>query len=133
MYFTKILSYDLHHYSHSAPLNTPVKGGVVMAIYAAELLITSDQTNHSARSVGQGRWVVSYLPGRTVAMDQAVVALKIAEIVDELSEMTQQLGLAPCEAIGQALLPPRLAGPRKAERKRWLATKARTVDPEAFR
>ncbi|WP_405135110.1 hypothetical protein [Nocardia sp. NBC_01388] len=79
-----------------------------MAIQVAGALITSDQTNHSARSVGQGGWVVSWLPGRTITAEQAVAAMQLAEAVGGLMALARMLGLPPCEAIGKAMLEVRL-------------------------
>ncbi|MFR9751947.1 hypothetical protein ACL02S_13060 [Nocardia sp. 004] len=43
--------------------------------------MTSDETTHMARCVGGDRWVVSWLPGRTVTGRQAVTAMTIASAV----------------------------------------------------
>ena len=75
-----------------------------MAIHVAGALITSDQTNHSARLVGQGGWVVSWLPGRTITTEQAVAAIQLAEAVSPLTALASMLGLPPCEAVGKAML-----------------------------
>ncbi len=104
-----------------------------MAIHVTGTLITSDQTNHSARSVGQTRWVVSYLPGRTVGIEQAVAALRIAEVVDELTALTRLLALTPCEAIGQAMLQPRPATSRTPTWKRRSAISGAAVNQEQLR
>ncbi|NNH75661.1 hypothetical protein HLB23_38415 [Nocardia uniformis] len=89
-----------------------------MTIQVLEPLITSDQTQHRARSVGHGGWVVSWLPGRTITLDQAVAAIQLAEVAAALSDLTKCLGLTPCEAIGQAMLEGR-------------AIDARTIEPVA--
>ncbi|MBF6238693.1 hypothetical protein IU474_16715 [Nocardia otitidiscaviarum] len=78
-----------------------------MAIHVIESLIRSDQTEHCARSVGQGAWVVSWLPGRTVTTEQAVAAVQLAEAVADLTDLARCLGLTPREAIGQAMSDPR--------------------------
>jgi hypothetical protein len=44
--------------------------------------MTSDETTHMARCVGGDRWVVSWLPGRTLTGQQAVTAMTIATTVD---------------------------------------------------
>lgn len=75
-----------------------------MAIQVARALITSDRTNHSARSVGLGGWVVSWLPGRTITTEQAVAAIQLAEAVSTLTALAAILGLPPCEAVGKAML-----------------------------
>lgn len=75
-----------------------------MTIQVIKSLITSDQTEHRARSVGQGGWVVSWLPGRTITTEQAVAAMQLAEAVVMLTALAKCLGLPPCEAIGKAML-----------------------------
>ncbi|NNH76052.1 hypothetical protein HLB23_40455 [Nocardia uniformis] len=75
-----------------------------MTIQVIESLITSDQTEHRARSVGQGRWVASWLPCRTLTTEQAVAAIQLTEAVDTLTALARCLGLPPCEAIGKAML-----------------------------
>jgi hypothetical protein len=71
--------------------------------------MTSDRTTHRAKGVGQGNWVVSYLPGRTLTLPQAVAALRIAEevrpVVTEIGELSNQFGLTALEAITLALAP----------------------------
>ncbi|MFF0487558.1 hypothetical protein ACWDSJ_33855 [Nocardia sp. NPDC003482] len=74
-------------------------------------IMTSDRTRHIARCVGDDRWVVSWLPGRTLTGTQAVTAMTIAATVDEqtgfgdvdwssLDPMARQLGLTAREAAG---------------------------------
>ncbi|MFE7802796.1 hypothetical protein [Nocardia sp. NPDC057440] len=69
--------------------------------------MTSDLTSHSARSVGQENWVVSYLPGRTLTCAQAVAALQVAEVVptllDTVGELADEVGLTALEAVGMAV------------------------------
>lgn len=79
-----------------------------MTIQVLGALIISDQTKHSARSVGHGGWVVSWLPGRTVTGEQAVAAIQLAENVAALTALATLLGLPPCEAVGKAALDFRL-------------------------
>ncbi|MVU77147.1 hypothetical protein GPX89_07780 [Nocardia sp. ET3-3] len=67
-------------------------------------MINSDQTTHSARSVGHGGWVVSWLPGRTITTEQAVAAIQLAEAVAGLTVLAAMLGLPPCEAVGKVML-----------------------------
>ncbi|WSF91976.1 hypothetical protein OIE68_33040 [Nocardia vinacea] len=73
----------------------------------ASSLMTSDLTPHRARSVGQENWVVSYLPGRTLTCDQAVAALKVAEVVPSLfaavGDLADEVGLTVLEALGMAV------------------------------
>jgi len=65
--------------------------------------IVSDRSDHHARSVGDGGWVVSFLPGRTLTLEQAVAAMQVAEVVGELAKLTHLLGLTPLEAVGHAV------------------------------
>lgn len=68
-------------------------------------LMTSDLTPHRARNVGQGSWVVSYLPGRALTLTQAVAALRVAEVVPMLEAIggfADEVGLTPLEAVGMA-------------------------------
>lgn len=75
-----------------------------MTIQVFKSQITSDQTQHHARSVGVGGWVVSWLPGRTISIEQAVAAIQLAEAVAGLAALAALLGLSPCEAVGKATL-----------------------------
>lgn len=72
-------------------------------------IMTSDVTPHIARCVGDDRWVVSWLPGRTLTGLQAVAAMRVATQVatavgplpdtrSELDELAGQLGLTGREA-----------------------------------
>lgn len=69
-------------------------------------LMTSDQTEHQAKSVGDGGWVVSYLPGWTLTMDQAAAAIQAAESVASVSALARQVGLTALETVGMALQSP---------------------------
>ncbi|UGT63722.1 hypothetical protein [Nocardia asteroides] len=70
-------------------------------------LMTSDETRHIARCVGDGSWVVSWLPGRTLSAPQAVTAMTIASAVatggadgaGELDAAAAELGLTGREAV----------------------------------
>jgi hypothetical protein len=66
-------------------------------------LMTSDQTPHQARSVGQGGWVVSFLPGRTLTLEQAAAALQAAEAVAAVRALAGRVGLTPLETVGLAM------------------------------
>ncbi|MGV9662172.1 hypothetical protein ACWDUL_25220 [Nocardia niigatensis] len=76
----------------------------------SESMMTSDLTAHIARCVGGDRWVVSWLPGRTLSGQQAVTAMTIASTVSEqeptqtewamLDGLALALGLTAREAIG---------------------------------
>lgn len=71
--------------------------------------MTSDLTRHIARCVGGDRWVVSWLPGRTLTGQQAVTAMTIASTGTErdptetewamLDNMALELGLTAREAM----------------------------------
>ncbi|MQY28078.1 hypothetical protein [Nocardia aurantia] len=71
-------------------------------------IMTSDMTRHIARCVGGDRWVVSWLPGRTLSGQQAVTAMKLASRGDRepteaewtvLDGMALELGLTGREAV----------------------------------
>jgi hypothetical protein len=82
---------------------------VAIEVVSASMM-TSDLTRHIARCVGGDRWVVSWLPGRTLSGQQAVTAMTIASTVNgripseaELTmvdSMALELGLTAREAIG---------------------------------
>ncbi|WP_330249395.1 hypothetical protein OG874_24030 [Nocardia sp. NBC_00565] len=72
--------------------------------------MTSDETTHMARCVGGDRWVVSWLPGRTLSGQQAVTAMTIATTVathdvptgaawEMLDDLALELGLTAREAV----------------------------------
>ncbi|MFF2551883.1 hypothetical protein ACFVUS_12840 [Nocardia sp. NPDC058058] len=73
-------------------------------------MMTSDMTTHIARCVGGDRWVVSWLPGRTLSGQQAVNAMTIASTIANhaptesewalLDGLALGLGLTAREAIG---------------------------------
>ncbi|WP_405491629.1 hypothetical protein [Nocardia sp. NBC_00511] len=73
-------------------------------------MMTSDSTAHIARCVGGDRWVVSWLPGRTLSGQQAVTAMTIASSVTGrdpseaewvmLDGLALALGLTAREAVG---------------------------------
>lgn len=65
-------------------------------------LMTSDLTRHQARAAGQGCWVVSFLPGRTLTTDQAVAALRAAEEWIAIQADAAHLGLTGLELAGLA-------------------------------
>ncbi|ATL71197.1 hypothetical protein [Nocardia terpenica] len=69
-------------------------------------LMTSDQTPHQAKSVGTGGWVVSFLPGRTLTLEQAAAALQAAEAVAAVRALADRVGLTPLETIGLAMQEP---------------------------
>ncbi|TQM29822.1 hypothetical protein [Nocardia bhagyanarayanae] len=66
-------------------------------------LMTSDQTEHQAKSVGSGGWVVSFLPGRTLTIEQATAAMQAAEAVAVVGLLADQVGLTALETVGLAI------------------------------
>ncbi len=84
-------------------------------------LMTSDQTPHQARSVGIGGWVVSFLPGRTLTLEQATAALQAAEAVAAVRSLANRVGLTPLETVGLAMQEPPWTEPARLNRRRgWL-------------
>lgn len=84
-------------------------------------LMTSDQTPHQARSVGTGGWVVSFLPGRTLTLEQATAALQAAEAVAAVRSLANRVGLTPLETVGLAMQEPPWSEPARRPRRRgWL-------------
>ncbi|WP_431953297.1 hypothetical protein [Nocardia lijiangensis] len=69
-------------------------------------LMISDRSAHHARSVGDARWVVSFLPGRTLSTEEATAAMQIAESVAENLVLARRLGLTVLEAFGLAVQEP---------------------------
>lgn len=79
--------------------------------------MTSNATAHSAQCIGEDRWVVSWLPDRTLTGEQAVTAMTIASTVASrtvtagdpewavLDDWALELGLTAPEAIGLACRP----------------------------
>ncbi len=89
-------------------------------------LMTSDQTDHQAKSVGSGGWVVSFLPGRTLTIEQATAAIQAAEAVAMVGALADQVGLTTLETVGLAIQesPWAAALPepvRRSRRLSWLA------------
>lgn len=83
-------------------------------------LMTSDQSEHQAKSVGDSCWVVSYLPGRTLTMQQATAAMQAAEAVAVVGMMADLVGLTALETVGLALQePPWETSLRESTRNRW--------------
>ncbi|WP_107653294.1 hypothetical protein [Nocardia suismassiliense] len=66
-------------------------------------LMTSDQTEHQAKSVGAGGWGVSFLPGRTLTIEQATAAMQAAEAVAVVGALADQVGLTTLETVGLAI------------------------------
>jgi hypothetical protein len=53
-----------------------------VSIILSEALMHSDSTPHAARRQGDGTWRVTWLPDRTLSRDQALTAMKLAELID---------------------------------------------------
>ncbi len=71
----------------------------------SERSLTGDaQIGHQARCVGQGQWVVSFLPGRTLSKNQASAALRVAGELDALRGHAAALGLTVLELVGLAMM-----------------------------
>ncbi|MEU8895437.1 hypothetical protein [Nocardia sp. NPDC048505] len=66
-------------------------------------VMTSDQTEHQARSVGSGGWVVSFLPGRTLTIEQATAAMQLAEFTATVGPLADLVGLTTLESVGLAM------------------------------
>ena len=79
--------------------------GVPTVIEAAGHLV-SEETVHHADYVGQDRWVLDYLPGRTLTRTQALAGMRIAIAPDrpEVERWANSLGLTAAEAVGFAAL-----------------------------
>ncbi|MFJ9743952.1 hypothetical protein, partial [Streptomyces sp. NPDC101166] len=86
---------------------------VAIEVVSASMM-TSDLTAHIARCVGGDRWVVSWLPGRTLTGQQAVTAMTIASAVTDespsdagwaiLDGLALELGLTAREAVGMVAI-----------------------------
>lgn len=74
----------------------------IPAVYVAAGHMVSEATEHHADSMGEGRWVVDYLPGRHLTQEQATAAMKIAVAPDkpEVERWSAALGLTTAEALG---------------------------------
>nr|WP_082940358.1 MULTISPECIES: hypothetical protein [unclassified Nocardia] len=81
-------------------------------------LMTSDQTGHQATCVGGGRWVVSFLPGRTLDAQQATAAMQVADITTDLESWARLLGLTAGEAVGLVFAAKAAAEPSRRRRFR---------------
>jgi hypothetical protein len=84
-----------------------------MAIEIGTAEMSSDDTPHRAKWVGEDNWAVSYLPGRTLSTDQAVMALQIAGAVHLVDAWAAKLGLTAREAFGLAATACTWPEPRK--------------------
>lgn len=72
----------------------------IPAVYVADGHMVSEATEHHADYVGQDRWVVDYLPGRTLTQIQAKAAMRIAVAPEQLEveRWAATLGLTAAEA-----------------------------------
>lgn len=79
----------------------------IPAVYVADGHMVSEATEHHADSMGEGRWVVDYLPGRHLTQQQAKAALQIAIAPDlpEVERWSAALGLTAAEALGYLAMP----------------------------
>lgn len=84
-------------------------------------LMTSDQTEHQAKSVGSGGWVVSFLPGRTLTIEQATAAMQAAEAVSVVGNLADLVGLTTLETVGLAINESPWQAQRVVNRNGWLA------------
>ncbi|MBL1079103.1 hypothetical protein JK358_32335 [Nocardia sp. 2] len=66
-------------------------------------MMTSDLTQHIARCVGGDRWVVSWLPGRTLSGQQAVTAMTIASTVADRTPSDSEWAVLDGLALGLGL------------------------------
>ncbi|MFF0546861.1 hypothetical protein ACFYTF_28895 [Nocardia thailandica] len=76
----------------------------IPAVRVVDGRMVSDATLHSGRYVGDGAWVIDYLPGRQLSERQARAAMHIA-IAPELPEVARwacSLGLTVAEAVSYA-------------------------------
>lgn len=76
-------------------------------VHAMHGHLVSDVTTHHADYVGQDVWVVDYLPGRQLTLEQATAAMRIAVAPErlEVDRWAGLLGLTASEARGCAALP----------------------------
>ncbi|MQY23147.1 hypothetical protein [Nocardia macrotermitis] len=77
-----------------------------MSVQVDKAWISSDQTAHQARFVGERGWVVSFLPGRTLTKVQALSAILIADSAAVALRLAPDVGLTALEAVGLVVLQP---------------------------
>lgn len=79
----------------------------IPAVIEAAGHLVSEATEHHADYVGQDRWVVDFLPGRQLTVEQARAAMKIAVAPEfpEVQRWANLLGLTAAEALSFAALP----------------------------
>lgn len=78
--------------------------------------INSDRTIHFARTIPGADWEVSWLPGRTLTRDKAIIAMVLADVTaqgdvrpgnplwTDIEAWAGELGLSASEALNQAAL-----------------------------
>ncbi|MBF6235081.1 hypothetical protein IU473_28010 [Nocardia farcinica] len=69
--------------------------------------MVSEGTSHHADYVGQDRWVVDFLPGRQLSVEQAIAAMRIAIAPErpEVDRWAAALGLTAAEARAFVAMP----------------------------
>ena len=91
-----------------------------MAITITDREMTSGQTRHTARTCDDGRWVVTWLPGRALTHSQAITAMTIAEVLRvhdgplhcdnpmwlHIDNWAAELGISGPRAVAEASLSP---------------------------
>lgn len=76
----------------------------IPAVHVIDGHMVSEATAHSGLYVGEGSWVIDYLPGRQLSERQARAAMHIA-VAPELPEVQRwasSLGLTAAEAVSYA-------------------------------
>ena len=91
-----------------------------MSVEIRATSMTSEETEHQARSVGEGMWVTSFLPGRTLNREQAVAAMQIASTVRYLDELAGPLGLTASQVVAMAGMSSNWPHPEQCHNNRWL-------------
>ncbi len=76
-----------------------------MSVHVGAQMMFSHLTEHRAKAVGQGDWVVDFLPGRTLSEEQALAAVHAAEQLTALKSYAALLGLTALELVGMASVP----------------------------
>ncbi|MBF6333208.1 hypothetical protein [Nocardia transvalensis] len=90
-----------------------------MSVQVDQAWIVSDRSEHRAKSVGDGDWVVSFLPGRTLTKEQAITAIQIAEMATATAALAQCVGLTAIEAVQLAVIEPPWGSPVQRVTHGW--------------
>ncbi|MBF6411443.1 hypothetical protein IU439_30850 [Nocardia farcinica] len=79
----------------------------IPAVVEADGHLVSEATEHHADYVGQGWWVVDFLPGRQLSEEQARAAMRIAVAPQQLEveRWAAKLGLTAAEARAFVAMP----------------------------